>query len=86
VIKKIKRAIGLKYRSYEDDAPVVNVKGVDVSAEEVVKIAKRFGIPVVEKNELAKSLYSYHVDEVINESLYHAVACLLHEISENSNR
>lgn len=82
--RKFSRAVGLRYDASEDEVPSISVKGDEISADEVVKIAKRFGIPVVERRELAKALSFQHLDEEISEALYQAVAVLINEIESKT--
>ena len=72
------RAVGLSYD--KQAAPTVSVKGMYLSADEMVKLAKRFGVPVVEKAELAQVLEGLDIDQEIPEDLYEAVATILHQI------
>ena len=75
-----KRAVGLRYAENED-APSVSVKSTTVSADEVVRIAHRFGIPVVEKPEMVNLLEVLPVDRPIPERLYRAVAAIIRALS-----
>jgi len=77
---RYKLAVGLEYDEKDSDAPVVGTKGEYFSADEIVKIAKRFGIPVVEKPELARALKSLEENESIPEELFEAVAIVLNEL------
>ncbi len=79
---KYKLAIGLEYEENGEAAPRLGVKGENLIADEVVKVARRFGIPVVEKADLAKSLTALELEEEIPESLYQAVAVILNEIGK----
>ncbi len=77
---KFRRAIGFEYHEASSDAPTVIVKGEHFDADEVVSIARRFGIPVVEKPEIAKACDFVELDERIPEKLFEAVAALFHEL------
>jgi len=73
-------AVGLAYEATNDEAPQVMVKGEDRTADEVVRIARRFGVPVVERSEISELLYGRPLDERIPEDLYEAVALILTEL------
>ena len=65
-----------------DQAPTVQVKGEDLVADDVVKIAKRFGVPIIENSALARALNAVEVDKQIPQELFEAVAITLNEIDK----
>jgi len=71
-------AVGLQYNGVE--APLVTLKGADDLADQAVKLARRFAVPVVCRPELARGLHCLEVDKEIPEALYEAVAVVLNEI------
>lgn len=75
-----KNAIALQYSEHQDDAPSVSLKGQNLVADDLVKLAKRYGVPIVEKPELAAALSQVEIDQEIPEGLFEAVAVLLREI------
>jgi flagellar biosynthesis protein len=75
-----KCAVGLAYNPHCDDAPIVCVKGDGIQADEIVRLAKRYGIPIVEKGEIAEILSDVQIDETIPEDIYEAVALILSEL------
>jgi len=77
---KYKLAVGLEYDEVDSETPVIGAKGEYFSADEIVKIAKRFGIPVVENPELAQALKLIDEDKPIPEELFEAVAVVLNEL------
>jgi len=77
-----KIAVGLYYNEQEADAPTIGVKGEQLIADEIVKIAERFNIPVVNDRALAKALKATPLDEEVPEDLYRAVAIVLGQIEE----
>lgn len=81
-------AIGLAYRENKDAAPTLSVKGAYFDADEIVKVAERFGIPVVEKPELVRGLKYFSEGEEIPEELFEAVAIILNgiELAKMSSR
>ena len=81
-----KIAVGLVYDSQTADAPSVGVKGAELLADEVVRLARRFGVPVVERPALARGLSGLEIDEPIPEELYQAAALVLTELEQNGRR
>ncbi len=73
-------AFGISYESSLNQAPEVCVKGEGVVADQIVRYAKRYGVPVVERAELAELLQGVSLDESIPEDLYEAVALILCEL------
>ncbi len=68
-------SVALRYVPGETPAPKVVAKGVDHIALEIRRIAREHGIPLVERPELARSLYrSVEVGQEIPPELYRAVA------------
>jgi flagellar biosynthesis protein len=80
--KLFRRAIGLQYNGEDDKAPEVTVKGDALDADQIVALAKRYGVPVVERSELARALDLVEQGEAIPESLYKAVAIVLAELDK----
>lgn len=71
-------AVALKYDRQKMIAPLVLVKGVDIMAETIKKIAREHHITLVENRFLARELYEQvKENEPIPESLYAAVAEVL---------
>ncbi len=70
-------AIALEYRE-DMDAPTVIAKGRNLIAEQIKKVARWEGIPMVENRPLAQSLYkTVEVGQSIPPQLYTAVAEIL---------
>ncbi len=72
-----KKAVALKYKINEDNAPKVVAKGRGYLAENIERIAKEHDIHIERDAELADSLYKLKLDEEIPEELYEAVAKIL---------
>ncbi|AEA33844.1 flagellar biosynthesis protein FlhB [Hippea maritima] len=71
-------AVALKYDSATMAAPKVVAKGINLIAKKIKEIAKENDVPIVEKPELARSLYEkVKLDREIPEELYQAVAEIL---------
>ncbi|RMD88186.1 MAG: hypothetical protein D6808_00130 [Candidatus Dadabacteria bacterium] len=77
---KYKKAVGLEYDQNGDRAPLVNLKGEALLAEHIVKIAHRYGVPVVENSELACALHKVELDEEIPKSLFEPIAIVLRHL------
>lgn len=81
---KYKTAIALNYEGKDNETPTISLREENLSADEVIKLAKRFGIPVVEKPELIAALKNIELDQEIPEEMFEAVAALLNEIEEKT--
>ncbi|MBV9120669.1 MAG: flagellar biosynthesis protein FlhB [Chloroflexi bacterium] len=71
-------AVALQYDATKMTAPKVIAKGQRLMAEQIKKIAREHGIPLVENKPLAQALYkAVDVDREIPRDLYKAVAEVL---------
>ena len=71
-------AIAIKYDKDLYQAPYLLAKGVDLIAENIKNVGKKYSVPVVENKPLAKALYdSVEIGDLIPEALYEAVAEVL---------
>lgn len=71
-------AVALRYHADTMDAPTVVAKGPDLLCEKIKEIARAHGIPIVQRPELARTIYhTVEVGEVIPETLFVAVAEVL---------
>jgi flagellar biosynthetic protein FlhB len=71
-------AVALRYESKTMEAPVLVAKGADHLAEKIREIARAYGVPVIRRPELARTIYStVEPGHLIPESLYVAVAEVL---------
>ena len=60
------------------DAPVLLAKGADHLAEKIREIARAYGVPIISRPELARTIYStVKPGQSIPDSLYIAVAQVL---------
>ena len=75
-------AVALEYDPRTADAPSVSAKGEYLNADEVVKIARRYGVPVVERPALARALLALDLDQPIPQDMFEAVAAVLHEVDQ----
>jgi flagellar biosynthetic protein FlhB len=79
-------AVALRYKQHEG-APVVTTKGYDEIAQQIKKIAKEEGIPIIENRLLARALAErVRIGRVIPADLYVAVAELLAMVYRLKNR
>lgn len=72
---KKKQAIALQYDGH--GAPRVTAKGDGFVAEQIIKLAKEFNIPLQEDKELTSLLAQVKLNKEIPPKLYVAVAQLL---------
>jgi flagellar biosynthetic protein FlhB len=71
-------AVALRYEGKKMDAPVMVAKGADHVAEKIKEIARAYGVPIVKRPELARTIYStVEPGQPIPENLYMAVAEVL---------
>jgi flagellar biosynthesis protein len=75
--EKKKKAVALRYRAGQDNAPVVVAKGTGETARRIIELARENDIPVVEDVELTEALIRIEVFEEIPPVLYEAVAKVL---------
>ena len=79
-------AVALRYKQNEG-APIVTTKGYDEIAQQIKKLAKEAGIPIIENVPLARALADrVRVGRVIPADLYVAVAELLAMVYRLKNR
>ena len=82
--KRYKHAVGLQYKGLEAETPSLTLNQDEGFADEVVKLAERFGIPVVDRPELVRALRALELDQEIPEELFEAVAVVLAEIEKRT--
>ncbi len=71
-------ALAVKYNEEMDQAPKVIAKGADLLAEQIIKIAEAYGVPVVENIPLSRALFRLvRVNQEVPPDLYRAVAEVL---------
>jgi flagellar biosynthetic protein FlhB len=71
-------AVALRYEAKEMEAPVLLAKGADYLAVKITTIGRAYGIPIVRRPELARTIYfTVQPGNPIPETLYIAVAEVL---------
>ncbi len=71
-------AVALRYEAKTTEAPILLAKGAGPLAEKIREIARAYGVPIVRRPELARTIYStVEIDSPIPEPLYVAVAEIL---------
>ncbi|MDD5135277.1 MAG: flagellar biosynthesis protein FlhB [Phycisphaerae bacterium] len=71
-------AVAIKYDSKNMDSPVLLAKGADHMSEQIKTIARAYGVPIISRPELARTIYStVKPGSAIPEMLYVAVAEVL---------
>ncbi len=71
-------AVALRYDAKTMEAPVMVAKGADHLAEKIREIANAYGVPVIRKPQLARTIYStVKAGDAIPEKLYLAIAEVL---------
>ena len=80
-------AVALRYDAKTMDAPVMVAKGADLMAEKIREVARAYGVPVIRKPELARTIYStVKLGGLIPHTLYMAVAEVLAMIHRLRNK
>jgi flagellar biosynthetic protein FlhB len=79
-------AVALQYDPPEMAAPVVVAKGADQIAEKIMETARAYGVPIVRRPELARTIFStVQIGQVVPQELYIAVAevlAMLHRLRQ----
>lgn len=71
-------AVALRYDGKTMDAPTVVAKGAELMAERIRQIATAYGVPIVHRPELARTIYAtVRVGQAVPQQLYMAVAEVL---------
>jgi type III secretion system FlhB-like substrate exporter len=81
-------AVALNYGEGElakGEAPHVALSNEGVFADEMVRLARRFGVPVVEEGQVARALRAVPVGGAIPLGLYEAVAVILDKLHRIDN-
>jgi flagellar biosynthetic protein FlhB len=87
VVNPTHYAVAMRYVRAEGGAPMVVAKGADFIALKIRSIAEESGIPVIEDQPLARSLYSaVNVDRPIPTEFYRAVAEIVHLIQQRKGQ
>ncbi len=80
-------AVAIKYDSANMDAPMVVAKGADHMAEKIMEIARAYGVPIVRRPELTRTIFAtVDIDEPIPQNLYVAVAEVMAMLHRLRNR
>ncbi len=74
------QAFALGFPDGEDAPPALTARGEYGLADEIVRIARRFGVPVVEREEFADSLAPLELDQRIPPELFEVAAAILLEV------
>jgi flagellar biosynthetic protein FlhB len=71
-------AVALRYDAETMESPVMVAKGADHLAEKIREIARAYGVPIIRRPELARTIYStVKLGDPIPETLYVAIAEVL---------
>lgn len=79
------RAVALRYREKEDQAPKVVAKGEGTIAQRIKELALENGIPIHRDDTLVELLAEIDIDREIPSELYSAVAEILSWIYRANN-
>ena len=71
-------AVALRYDAKTMEAPILLAKGADHMAQRIIQIGRSYGIPIVQRPEVARAIFaSVKPGQPIPEALYMAVAEVL---------
>ena len=71
-------AVALRYDAKTMEAPVLLAKGADLMAQRIVQIGRSYGVPILQRPEVARAIYAtVKPGQPIPEALYVAVAEVL---------
>jgi flagellar biosynthesis protein len=77
-----KKAVALKYDPSADGAPVVTAKGSGMLAEEIERLAGKYGIAVVNDAPLAAILMEAELLQEIPQEMYELTAVVFRKLLE----
>jgi len=69
-----KKAASLSYNQTKDSAPRVTAQGKGLTAENIIKVAEKNDIPILEDPSLVEILQDVNINETIPDELYEVVA------------
>ena len=70
---KMNKAVAMKYKTYQDNAPKIVAKGKGVIADKIIQKAKKFNISIFQNEELTDLLMNVELNQEIPEELYQSV-------------
>jgi flagellar biosynthesis protein FlhB len=79
VVNPTHLATALRYQEDEDDAPEVVAQGRGELAQQMIRAANAYGVPVIRDVPVARALSELEVGDEIPEALYEAVAEILRQ-------
>ncbi len=78
-------AIALKYDKASDGAPRIIAKGIELRAEGIRELARKYDVPMLRNVPLAHALLRIEVNQEVPEELYDAVAEVLNFVYQLKN-
>ena len=83
-------AVAIRYDQGTMEAPMVVAKGADHMAEKIMEVARAYGVPIVRRPELTRTIFAtVPIDKPIPQELYVAVAevmAMLHRLRQKRRR
>ncbi|NBI29558.1 EscU/YscU/HrcU family type III secretion system export apparatus switch protein [Chengkuizengella marina] len=71
---KTAKAVALSYTSEKNDAPELKAKGKGLVADNIIREAKNYGVPIQEDASLVEVLSKLEINEEIPAELYQLIA------------
>jgi len=84
-LARIKKAVALRYRAGEDDAPKVTAKGAGRVADRILALAQEHGVPIKEDPDLVEVLAKLELDQEVPPEVYLVVAEVLAWVYRSNN-
>ncbi len=75
--QKLKKAAALKYDPQKSPSPMVTAKGQGITAEKIIELARKHGVPIKDDPDLVEVLCRLDLNAEIPPELYVVVAELL---------
>lgn len=76
-------AVAIGYKPDSNEAPRIEAIGAYFTADEIVKIARQYGVPVVENRTLVDALHRCDLGEYIPTELFRTVAIVFRALGLN---
>ena len=67
------KAVAMKYKAYEDNAPKLIAKGSGEIANKIIQKAKEYDVAIFQNEELTNMLMNVELDSEVPSELYQAV-------------
>lgn len=77
---KFRNAVALSYTGCEASVPYVSARGSECGADEIVRLARRYGVPLHSQPELSAKLDKVELNQEISPDCYFDVARIFYQL------